>query len=109
MHMRAALLLLLLIPGCLRPGGTHGDKSHRRTAQLLAALMETAARSREAGLDAARSQAAADSTLKGQSSTREEFLAGVRALNLDLQEWREVSEEAARILEARLVSRGSAR
>ena len=107
--MRTALILILLLPGCARQAGGTNAADDARSARLLASLIECAARDRLSGLDAARAQAAADSVLKGQSWTREEFLAEVRALNSDVTRWRGVSEEAARILEQRLAEAGAQR
>jgi len=107
--MRKAILLLLILPACARPVGGSAVPDKVRTARLLAALVETAAQSRQAGLDAARAHAAADSVLKSENVTREEFLSDVRALNGDVTQWRGVSEEAARILEERVAARGAAR
>jgi len=104
--MQRAILLILIaaLPGCLRPAGGPSAPAKEKTARTLAALVETAARNRERGLDAADAQASADSALKTESVTREEFLADVRSLNRDVIQWREVSEEAARILEQRLAA-----
>jgi hypothetical protein len=107
--MRTAILLLLILPGCARPVGESAGPGKERTARLLAALVETAARNRRDGLDSARAEAAADSVLRSESVTREEFLSEVRSLNRDVTQWREVSEEAARILEQRLAARGAGR
>jgi len=107
--MRFALLLILILPGCLRPAGESSPASREKTARILASLLETAARNREAGLDDVRAKAAADSVLQSESVTREEFLSGVSALNRDVTQWREVSEEAARMIEQRLAARGGAR
>ena len=106
--MRTVLLLILILPGCARPE-VPSASGKAMTARLLAALIETSANSRQAGLDGARAQAAADSVLRSASVTREEFLAGVHALNRDATQWREVSEEATRILEQRLAARSTGR
>jgi hypothetical protein len=107
--MRTGILLLLILSGCARPAGAPAGAGNGRTARLFAALVETAAKSRQAGLDSARAEAAADSVLRTESVTRQEFLSEVRALNRDVTQWREVSEEAARILERRLAARGPER
>lgn len=107
--MRAAILLLLILPACARPVGTSAGPGKERTAHLFAALVETAAKSRQAGLDGARAEAAADSVLRSENITRQEFLSDVRALNRDVTQWREVSEEVARILEQRVAARGAGR
>ncbi|HTY59863.1 MAG TPA: hypothetical protein VMF59_13665 [Bacteroidota bacterium] len=106
--MRTALLVLLLLPGCVKPAGETPSPAREQTARVLAALIDCAAANNIASLDAARRQAAADSVLRSLSLTREEFLAGVRALNADVTGWREVSEEAARLLEQRLAARSGA-
>lgn len=107
--MRAAILFLLILPACTSPSGGSAGAGKERTARLFAALVETAARSRQAGLDSARAEAAADSVLRSENVTRQEFLSEVRALNGDVTQWREVSEEAARILEQRVAARAAAR
>jgi len=107
--MRYALLLILALSGCVRPAGESSAARRGKTARLLASLVETAERNRQAGLDDVRAKAAADSVLRSESVTPGEFLSEVRALNRDVIQWREVSEEAARTLEQRLASRGSAR
>ena len=107
--MRTAILLLLILPACARQAGGSAGPGNVRTPRLLAALIETAAKSSQAGLDGARAEAAADSVLKSENFTREEFLSEVRALNNDVTQWREISEEAARILEERVAARGAAR
>ena len=104
--MRTAILLLLILPACARPVGGPAGPGKERTARLLAALVETAAKNAQAGLDSARAEAAADSVLRSENITRQEFLSEVRDLNRDVTQWREVSEEAARILEQRLAARG---
>ena len=106
--MRTAILLLLILPGCVRPVGRSTGSGDEKTARLFAALIETAARSRQAGLNTAQAGAAADSVLRSESVTREEFLSDVRALNEDVTQWREVSEGAARILEQRAAARPTA-
>ncbi|HEX7573977.1 MAG TPA: hypothetical protein VF514_12855 [Bacteroidota bacterium] len=104
--MRTAILLLLILPACARPAGGSAGPVRERTARLFAALVETAAKSRQAGLDSARAEAAADSVLRSENVTRQEFLSDVRDLNRDVTQWLEVSEGAARILEQRLAARG---
>jgi hypothetical protein len=104
--MRTAILLLLILPACARPVEGSAGPGKEKTARLFAALVEAAARSRQAGLDSARAEAAADSVLRSENVTRQEFLSEVRDLNRDVTQWREVSEEAARILEQRLAARG---
>jgi hypothetical protein len=108
-NMRIAILLVLILPACARPVGGSAGPGKERTARLLAALIETAAKSRQAGLESASAEAAADSVLRSESVTRQEFLAEVRSLNRDVTQWREVSEAAARILEQRVADRGAAR
>jgi hypothetical protein len=103
------LLFLLPLPGCVRDGGDQAAPPAEKTAQVLAALIETASKNREAGRDPRSARAAADSVLKSESMTREEFRAAVRALNRDVSRWRPVSEEASRVLEGRLAARGGAR
>lgn len=105
--MRASILCLLLLASCTRQPGGVPPPVRERTARLLASLIETAERNAHAGLDSGRARAAADSVLKGESVTREEFLSDVRALNGDVTLWRGVSEEAARILEQHLASRSA--
>jgi thiamine biosynthesis lipoprotein ApbE len=107
--MRIAILLMLILPGCVHPSDTSTGPARERTARLLAALIETAAKNRQAGLDSARAEAAADSVLRSESVTRQEFLSDVRSLNRDVAQWREVSEAAARILEQHLAARGAGR
>ncbi len=107
-HVLLLLQLLLPLPGCFSPGGGQASPAGGKTARILASLIETAARSREAGLDPRAAAAAADSVLKNESVTREEFRAAVRALNGDVSDWRQVSEEASRVLEGRLAARGGA-
>ena len=103
--MRVAILLLLILPACTHGPGVSPGPGGERTAHLLAALIETASKSREAGLDGARSQAAADSVLRSENVTRQEFLSEVRELNRDVTQWRGVCEEVARMLEQRLAAR----
>jgi hypothetical protein len=107
--MRRAILLLLILPACARPAGESARPGRERTAHLFAALVETAARSAQAGLDSARAGAAADSVLRSENFTRQEFLSEVRALNRDVTQWREVSDDAARILEQRVAARAAPR
>ncbi len=107
--MRTTMLLLLILCGCVRPAGGPAGPGKEKTARLLASLLETAARNRQAGLDGARAEAAADSVLLSESITRQEFLSEVRALNRDVTQWREVSEAAAHILEQRLAPRAGER
>jgi hypothetical protein len=99
--------MVLLLPGCGRTPDVMQPAGRERTARIFAALVETAANNAHAGLDSTRSRAAADSVLKSESVTREEFLAEVRELNRNVTAWREVSEGAARILEQRLAARGA--
>ena len=109
MRSCAVLILLLLpLPGCSRGGAGEAAPGEVKTARILASLIETAAKSREAGLDPRAAAAAADSVLKSESTTRVEFRAAVRALNVDVRRWREVSEEASREIEGRLAARGAA-
>ena len=103
------LILLLPLPGCVRSGGDHAVPPGGKTARVLAELIETAARNREAGRDPRAAAAAADSVLKSESMTREEFRAAVRALTRDVSRWRPVSEEASRVLEGRLAARDGTR
>jgi hypothetical protein len=103
--MRTAILLLLILPACARPAGGSAGPDREKTGRLFAALLENAAKSRQAGLDSARAEAAADSVFRSENVTRQEFLSGVHALNSDVTQWRGVSEGAARILEQRLAAR----
>jgi len=80
-----------------------------KTAHVLAALIEAATRNREASLGPGAAAAAADSVLRRESMTGEEFRAAVRALNMDVSRWRAVSEGASRELEGKLAARGGAR
>jgi len=107
--MRFALLFLLALPGCVQHAGDASRAASGKTARILASLVETAARNREARLDDAHAKAAADSVLRSESVTADEFRSEVRALNRDVTRWREVSEDAARALEQRLAARGGAR
>ena len=107
--MRTAILLLLILPACARPAGGSAGPDRERTARLFAGLFETAARSARAGLDSVRAGAAADSVLRSENSTRQEFLSAVRELNRDVTQWRDISEEAARILEQRVAARAAQR
>ena len=110
--MRAAFLVFLLIlpfPGCVRTGTDRAAPPAEKTARVLALLIETAAKNRDARLGPRAAAAAADSVLKGESMTREEFRAAVRALNGDVSQWRTVSEEASRVIEGRLAAPGGAR
>jgi hypothetical protein len=47
--------------------------------------------------------------LRSENFTRQEFLSEVRALNRDVTQWREVSDDAARILEQRVAARAAPR
>ena len=105
--MRAPLILLLLLASCTRPQGGVPPPVRERTARLIASLIETAEKNARAGLDGGRARAAADSVLRAKSVTREEFLSDVRELNRDVTVWREVSAEAARILEQHLAVTGA--
>jgi hypothetical protein len=105
--MRVPFLLLLLLTSCTRPSGGVPQPVRDRAARLLASLIETADKSARAGLDSGRARAAADSVLKGESVTGEEFLSDVRAINRDVTLWRAVSEEAARILEQHLAAKSA--
>ena len=107
--MRRTILLLLILPACARPVGGSAGPDRERTARLFAALIETGARSAQAGLDSVRAGAAADSVLRSENFTRQEFLSEVRALNRDVTQWREVSDDAARILEQRVAARAAPR
>jgi hypothetical protein len=101
---RPMIILLLLVSGCSAPSQGTLPQGGEKTASVLAALIDCAARGNINALDAGRRQSAADSVLKSLSVTREEFLSGVRALNADVSGWRGVSEEAARLLEQRLAA-----
>jgi hypothetical protein len=106
---RTMLLMMMILPACARPVGGSAGPDRERTARIFAGLIETGARSAQAGLDSVRAGEAADSVLRSENSTRQEFLSEVRALNRDVTQWREVSEDAARILEQRVGARAAAR
>jgi len=99
-----SIALLSVVTGCAGQGaGSGGDA---RLSRAMASLMETAEVAARAGCDSASARAKADSALGAEGMTRAEFLGACRALDGEPERWRGVSEDAAKILEQRIASRG---
>ena len=96
--------LFSLVTGCAGGGSGEADA---RVSRAVASLMETAEVSAARGADSARARAMADSALGREGMTRASFTAACRAMDRAPQEWRAVSENAAKILEQRLATGGT--
>ena len=93
-----SLSVIFFTEGCLQ----HRPEGKRLTAEQFAAiyadLLVQGEASRQAGFDSVLAQAAADSVLERAGVTRNQYRATVDWLNEDPARWKEVGDEATRML-----------
>jgi hypothetical protein len=109
--MRPLLLSMFfaLAAGCNPVAPPNDLVSEEKFAVVYAELTDAGEQGKATGHTRAQARQRADSVLQASGVSREQFLAMTAWLNKDVSRWRNVTEEVARILEARAIRNGTPR